>query len=276
MKERVTLTLDSGILSQVDSQVDGYRIKNRSHAVELLLIKAIGTNVPKTCVILAGGRGTRLKPITNEIPKPMIPVHDKPVIEHNIDLLKKYGIRRIIISLGYKGDKIRNYFGDGRRFGVNISYVEEKEPLGTAGALCLTKPFLNDTFVVCNADELKSIDLIEMFLTHKDNKACATVALTTVDDPCKYGVAKLKGNRIIDFEEKPKKVQSRLINAGLCMLEPDIFKYIPQGACSLEKEIFPKLAKEGLLFGYPFDGQWFDTGTMENYEEAMQKWIDIE
>jgi len=272
MKERITLTLDDSILSKVDGQVDGYKVKNRSHAVELLLLKALGDNAPKVGVILAGGRGTRLKPITNEIPKPMIPLHDKPIMEHTIDLFKKHGIKRIIISIGYKGDKIRSYFGDGRRFGVSISYVEESEPMGTSGALTLAQPFLNETFVLCNADELKNIDLSEMFAFHKENNALATIALTTVKDPTKYGVVKLKGSRILEFIEKPAKPPSNLINAGLSICEPAIFKYIPTGAGSMEKDIFPKLAKDGLLFGYPFDGQWFDTGTLQAYEEAMEKW----
>ncbi|MEM4267525.1 MAG: nucleotidyltransferase family protein [Candidatus Woesearchaeota archaeon] len=275
MKERVTLTLESSILSQIDSQVDGFKVKNRSHAIELLLLKSLGKDIPKTGFILAGGRGTRLKPITNEIPKPMIPLHDKPIIEHTIDLFKKYGIRRIIISIGYKGDKIKEYFGDGRRIGLNILYIEEKEPLGTAGPLNLVKPFINDTFIMCNADELKDIDLNEMYLQHKESKAVATIALTTVENPSSFGVVKLKGNRIVEFIEKPKHAPSKLINAGLYMLEPEIFSYAPQQVGSIEKDVFPKLAKEGKLFGFPFDGQWFDTGTMERYQEAIEKWKDI-
>jgi mannose-1-phosphate guanylyltransferase len=275
MKERVTLTLESGILMQVDNQVDGYKVKNRSHAVELLLLKALGANIPKTGFIIAGGRGTRLKPITNEIPKPMIPLHDKPIMQHSLDLFKKYGIKRVIISIGYKGEKIRGFFGDGRNQGLSISYVEENEPLGTAGPLNLAKPFINDTFIMCNADELKNIDLAEMYLFHKEHQAAATIALTTVEDPAKYGVVRLKGNRIVEFVEKPKKPPSNLINAGLYMLEPEVFDYVASGAGSIEKDVFPKLAEKGRLFGYPFDGQWFDTGTLERYEDAMEKWVDF-
>ena len=132
MKERVTLTLDGDVLKQVDSTVDGFKIKNRSHAIELLLLHSMGNSKPRTALILAGGLGTRLKPITTEIPKPLLPVHDKTILEHNFDLLKKYGIRHILLSIGYKGNKIKEYFGSGSKFGVNISYVDEKKPLGNS------------------------------------------------------------------------------------------------------------------------------------------------
>src|SRR3989344_5580525 len=177
MKERITLTLDTGVLGSVDKTVDGYKVKNRSHAVELLLLKALGKNAPKIGLILAGGRGTRLKPITDEIPKPLIPVHGKPVMEHTLDLFKKFGVTTVLISVGYKGDKIKEYFGDGKNFGVEIIYIEEHTPQGTAGPLRMAKQYLTDTFVMCNADELKDVDLQEMYLFHKENKALGTIAL---------------------------------------------------------------------------------------------------
>ena len=278
MKERVTLTIEKSILSEVDDSVDGRTIKNRSHAVELLLLKALGSDRPKTVLILAGGRGTRLQPLTHELPKPLIPLHDRPLIEHIVDLFKRYDIKDIIVSVGYKKEKIKETLGNGKHLGVNITYVEEKEPLGTAGPIRLAKPYLNETFIVCNVDELKEIDLREMYSFHKQNHATATIALTTVKDPSIYGVAILKGNRILDFVEKPKKgaSPSNLINAGLYMMEPGTINYIPEGNSSLEKDVFPKLAKEGKLFGYPFGGQWYNTGTLELYEQAIKGWKDLE
>ena len=114
-------------------------------------------------------------------------------------------------------------------------------------------------------------------MPHKENKALATIALTTVEDPSQYGVANLKGNRIQAFVEKPRREEapSNLINAGFYILEPEVIDYIPEGFTMIEKDVFPKLAKEGKLFGYPFDGQWFDTGTMERYELALKKWKDL-
>ncbi|MDD5181728.1 MAG: sugar phosphate nucleotidyltransferase [Candidatus Nanoarchaeia archaeon] len=278
MKERITITLDKDIMKQVDSRVDGTKIKNRSHAVEFFLSKALGSNTIKTAFILAGGKGTRLKPFTYEIPKPMIPVHGMPILQHVIELFKRYGINEIIISIGYKGDKIKEYFGDGIKFGVKIRYIEEDPdvPLGTAGPLLLAKEFLKETFVMTNADELKDIDLDDMYRLHKESKAMATIALTTVEDPSSYGVARLKGSQIVEFVEKPRREEapSKLINAGLYILEPEILKYIPDGKkeVKIENDVFPKIAKMGKLFGYPFSGQWFDTGTPENYEKAIKRW----
>jgi len=278
MKERVTLTLDNDVLKQVDGTVDGFKIKNRSHAIELLLLQAMGSGKPRTAVVLAGGAGTRLRPITHEIPKPMLPVHDRTILEHNFDLLKKYGIRHILLSIGYKGDKIKEHFGNGKNFGVEITYLEETKPLGTAGPLNLAKPYITETFVTCNADELKEINLYDMYLFHKENNSVGTIALFTVQDPSAYGVARLHGNKIQEFVEKPKPGQapSNLINAGLYMFEPEVLDYIPKGQSMLEKDVFPKLAKEGKLAGFPFSGQWFDTGTMERYEKALKEWKGIE
>ena len=278
MKERVTLTLDANLLTDVDGSVDGHRIKNRSHAIELLLMQALGnSDMPKVAIILAGGVGTRLQPITFEIPKPLVLVHDRTLLEHQFDLFKKHGIKNIIISIGYKGDKIKHAIGDGRRFGVNVSYIEETKPLGTAGPLKLAKPHITGTFVTENSDELKDIDLHDMYLFHKENKALVTIALTTVDNPSAYGVAKMQGGRILEFVEKPKKddAPSNLINSGLYMMEPEVLGYIGDGFSMLEKDVFPKLAQEGKLFGYPFSGQWYNTGTLELYEKAIKEWKDI-
>jgi len=278
MKERVTLTLDQDILKEVDSKVDGFTIKNRSHAIELMLMRSLGNTVPKTALILAGGKGVRLQPITYEIPKPLMLVHDRTLLEHSFDLFKKYNIKNIILSIGYKGDKIRQAIGDGRKFGVKVTYVEEDTPMGTGGAIKLAEPLLKEPFICCNADELKELDLMDMFMSHRDNKAAVTIALTSVEDPSMYGVASLQGNRILEFVEKPPKesAPSKLINSGLYIMEPSVFSYIPSGReVSLEKEVFPRLASEGRLFGYPFSGQWYNTGTMELYEDSIKKWKDI-
>ncbi len=277
MKERVTLTIDSNLLREIDRRVDGYKVKNRSHAVELILMQNLGGNIPKTAVILAGGIGTRLQPITYEVPKPLLTVHDKTLLEHLFDLFKRHGVKNVVISIGYKGDKIKSAIGNGRKFGINASYVEESKALGTAGPLKLAKPFLNDTFIVSNADELKDLDLMDMYLFHKENKAAATIALASVEDPSAYGVARLQGNRILEFIEKPKRenAPSNLINSGLYIFEPEVLDYIPDGFSMLEKDVFPRLAKEGKLYGYPFSGQWYNTGTLELYEKAIKEWKDI-
>ena len=277
MKERVTLTLDSNILQEIDKRVDGHRIKNRSHAIELGLMQILGGNVPKTALILAGGIGTRLQPITFEVPKPLLTVHDRTLLEHLFDLFRKFGIKNIIISIGYKGHKIKETIGNGRKYGVNVTYVEESKALGTAGPLKLAAHLLKETFIVSNADELKELDLMDMNISHNKSKAAATIALASVDDPSAYGVARLQGNKILEFIEKPKKedAPSNLINSGLYILEPEVLDYIPEGFSMLEKDVFPRLAREGKLYGYPFSGQWLNTGTLELYENAIKEWKDI-
>ena len=279
MKERVTLTIEEEILRQVDQQVDGYKMKNRSHAVELLLLKALGKGKITCALILAGGKGTRLRPLTHEMPKPLIPVHDKSLLEHALDLFKRHGVTKILLSIGYKGEKIKEYFGDGKKYGVQITYLEEDEPLGTAGPLKLAREHLKGTFVMCNADELKDIDLDEMYLQHKEQNAVATIALTTVPDPSHYGVARLQGSKILEFIEKPSKEEapSNLINSGLYLLEPSVLDYLPakEGMISIERDVFPKIALANKLFGFPFSGQWFDVGNMERYEKALREWKDL-
>ena len=209
MKERVTLTIEKEILLKVDQSVNGVDVKNRSHAVELLLTKAFGNNKPSKAIILAGGKGTRMKPMTDFIPKTMLRINDKPILEHNIELLKRHGVKDIIISIGYKGEHIKEYFGDGKQLGVNISYVEESTPMGTAGPLNMLRGQINDTFILMNGDELKDIDLEDMFMFHRKNKGTATLALTTVEDPSSYGVAVMNGNKIMTFIEKPSKQNAR-------------------------------------------------------------------
>ncbi|MBN2367832.1 NTP transferase domain-containing protein [Candidatus Woesearchaeota archaeon] len=277
MKERLTITLDSDTLKLLDKEIDGKKIKNRSHAIEVMLGRALGNNRARKAVLLLGGKGTRFRPITYELPKALIPVQGRPVPEHLIDLFKKYNIKDLIFSVGYKAEQIKKYFGDGSKYGVKITYVKEEEPLGSAGAIKLAKNLLDDTFIITNGDELKDIDLEEMYLFHKENKAMITAALTTVEDPSAYGVAKLEGNRILEFVEKPKKEEapSKLINSGLSIWEPEALDLIPEGFSMYEQDVFPKLASKEGLFGYIFSGQWFDTGTPQRYEKAIKEWKGI-
>jgi len=277
MKERITITLDRELTEQIDKRIDGNIIKNRSQQIELLLTKALGTDIPEKAVILVGGKGTRLRPITLKIPKCMMDVQGKTITEHMFDLLKKYGIRDVILSTGYMKEKVRDFYGDGSKFGVNIAYVEENNPLGTAGPLKLAKDRLEDSFIVTNGDELKSLNIPRMFRLHKRKNALATIALTTVTDPSHYGVARVSGTRILEFVEKPKKdeAQSNLINAGFYIIEPEVIDMIPDGFSMLEKDVFPKLAKEGKLRGFPFPGQWFDIGNLERYDKAKKKWEGV-
>lgn len=265
MKERVTLTLDKELLKEVDARIDGYNIKNRSHAVELLLRASLGNVGIKKAIILAGGTKNNIKPL--------LKIHNKSLIQHNIDLLRKYKVNDIIIATDSYG--LKEKLGTGKDFDVNISYIEEKKPLGTAGPLKLAKLYLKETFIVCNADELKNIDLDDIYNFHKKNNALITIALTTSKETKDYGVVKMKGNKIIEFFEKPKKHVSNLINAGLYIMEPGVIDKIPEGFAMMERDLFPLIAKEGRLYGYTFDGQWFNTSSNEDMEVASREWEDI-
>ncbi len=275
MDEKVTLELNRNILEKVDRMIDGKKVKNRQDALEKIICRTVNRENVKTAFILAGGKGTRMRPFTYELPKPLIPVQGRPLLQHILDLLRKYEIRDIIISTGYMCDKIKEYFGNGSKFGLDITYVEEKEELGTAGALNLSKDLLQDTFIMFNGDVLTNIDLHDFIDFHSKNEGMATIALTPVDDPSRFGVADLKGDQIMKFVEKPKTHISNLINAGVYVLEPEVIKYVPKGRAMMETDVFPKLASEGKLFGYPYDGQWFDTGTHESYENAIKHWKKI-
>ncbi len=276
MGQKIELEISDKLLNKIDSMIDGYKIKNRQRAIELILNRALVAERIKKAVILAGGKGTRMRPLTYEIPKPLIPVQGKPLVQHILDLLAKYNIRDIIFSIGYLGDKIKEYFGNGHKFGFDITYVEEENELGTAGPLNLMRDRLSEPFVMFNGDILVNIDLFDFIMFHTKEGGLATIALKPVKDPSRYGVVHLKGNQIVEFIEKPDKtIRYGLINAGVYVMEPDVIDYIPEGEAMIEQDVFPKLANEGKLYGYPFDGQWFDTGTHESYERAIKEWKGI-
>lgn len=275
-KEKLTVTIRKDLFPKIDAMIDGHKIRNRSHAAEFLIEKGLDQELVTKAIILVGGEGTRLRPFTYELPKVMLPIQGKPMVQHIIEQLKFHGVREIILAVYYKAEKVREYFGNGHHFGVNIKYVEEKKPLGTAGPLRLAKKYLTESFYIVWGDILSQLDLTDFAHFHKEHGGLATVALTTVEDTSRYGVVAMNGNKIIGFVEKPEKkdAPSNLINSGMAIMEPDVIKkYVPKtGKAMVEYDIYPKLAKEGQLYGYPFQGQWFDTGTPESYEKAIKEW----
>ncbi len=231
----------------------------------------------KDAVLIAGGIGSRLQPFTTEIVKPLIPIQGKPVIQYLVELFRHYGVENIYFSICYKPDQIKSYFGNGSKFGMKFHYLEEPvdKPMGTAYAMRLLKQYIKDKpFFMTNSDELKDIDLREFYQTYVRTNAKACIALTKVEDPTQYGVAKMDGDKIIAFVEKPTRRQapSKLINSGLYIMHPSVMEMVPNKFTMTEKHIFPKLAKQGTLFGHAFDGQWFDTGTPERYKLAIEGW----
>lgn len=275
-REKLTVTVKKDLIKKIDGIVDGRKIRNRSHAAEYLIEAGLGINKVKKAIVLVGGEGTRLRPFTYELPKALLPIHGKPMVQHVLDLLKSHGVTQVYLAIGYKGEMIKDYFGDGSKFGLEIKYIIEKTPLGTAGPLRLAKKYLDETFLIVWGDILSQIDLSDFMHFHKNNEGLATVALTTVEDPSRYGVASMKGSKIVEFIEKPAKedAPSNLINAGMAIMEPEVIdKFVPgKGKAMVEYDIYPQLARERKLCGYPFQGQWFDTGTHEAYEKAIKEW----
>ncbi len=224
-------------------------------------------------LVLAGGYATRLRPISYALPKLLFPVFGKPMIYWSLDLLKSVGTEEVILGVNYLAETLQRQIGSEYR-GMNIKYSLETEPLGTAGPIKLasTNTTIDETFIAMNGDVIAQINLQEMLKQHKETKALITDALHEVKDPSRFGVVQLDAGHLIRrFVEKPKQTDapSHLVNAGIYVIEPDVLQMIaPQRRVSLEREIFPTIAKEGKLSGFTFSGHWFDIGNLIDFRKA--------
>jgi len=221
-------------------------------------------------VILVGGPGTRLQPLTFNVPKSLVPVLNRPVMEHMIAYLRQFGVEDVILTLNYLPDAIRDYFGDGNDFGVRLTYCFEKDPLGTAGAIKNAAQYLDGPFIVLNGDIFTEMDLADMYSFHARSKARATIALTWVDNPGAFGVVETdEKSKVRAFIEKPPPgtETTNWINAGTYILEPEVRSYIPSGRHYMfEKGLFPGLLDAGEpVFGFSYRGYWLDMGTLNKY-----------
>jgi len=231
-------------------------------------------------VILAGGKGTRMFPLTNLTPKPMLPLISKPFMEYFVTRLKSFDINEIILSTGYLPNAFTSYFGDGSKFGIKLSCVAEETPLGTCGAVKNVERYLgNKAFMVFNGDVLTTINLREMISFHKNKKADITIALTPVEDPTAYGLVPVdKDNRVKEFLEKPsmEEINTNLINAGTYIIEPHIMGHVPAGEnYSFERELFPEVLQLGYkIFGFVSNDYWLDLGTPGKYISAHMDILD--
>ncbi len=230
-------------------------------------------------VIMAGGFGTRLRPLTQNIPKPMVPLVNKPMMEHIINLLKKYDIKDLIILLFFQADAIESYFKDGKEFGVNIQYILPSEDFGTAGAVKLAEKYLADTFLVISGDVLTDFQLNKAVEFHKKKKAHATILLTRVENPLPFGIVITeKDGKIKKFLEKPSwgEVFSDTINTGIYVLEKEIFDFIPANKeFDFSKDLFPLLMKKNKrLYGALMEGYWKDVGNLTEYRLAHLDVLD--
>lgn len=226
-------------------------------------------------LILAGGLGTRLRPLTYRMPKPLVPLLGKPLVNHIIDPLPAE-VDTVILAVSYMRDALDAYFST-HDVGRKVILVNEDQPLGTGGAIRNVSHYLDDTFIAFNGDVVCSIDLNDMLRYHRSHGSLGTMALWQVEDPSAFGVVgrDIRG-RITDFQEKPAKGEaiSSSINAGVYIFEKEILDHIPSGVVSLEREVFPKVLDKG-LYGYEFKGHWVDCGTRESILMAQRTLLDI-
>ena len=234
----------------------------------------ISSVVAMKAILLAGGKGTRLRPLTIHTPKPIVPIFDRPFLHYQLDRLKQVPeIDEVILSLNYQPRRIEEIFGDGGESGLAIRYVVEPVPLGTAGAVRYAGESLRESVVVFNGDILTGIDLAAVIRLHRERKAKATIVLTPVDNPSAYGLVETDGSGNVQrFLEKPRQdeITCNTINAGIYVLEPDTFDRIPKDTpWSIERSFFPSLIERGERFcAYVDRGYWIDIGTPEKYMQV--------
>lgn len=269
-KERLTITMRKDILSALDQYIDGDTIRNRSHAIEHIVGRHLGAGI-NTCVILASGR-------EDQSIKCLLRVHNRPVIAYTIELLRQANIRNIIMVINAKCPNIKSYLGNGSQWKINIQYVEEAEPCGTAQSLNAVRSLVKETFLLMYGDILVDLDLQELVRFHRDlDRAVMTLAVTGCTNPSQYGVTELQGSRVYNLIEKPNAYnKSNLVVAGVAVCEPKLFDYLPEKCENkyLARDILPDLAHRGQVGGYPFASKWFDVSHEEEYKRAQTEWIN--
>jgi dTDP-glucose pyrophosphorylase/CBS domain-containing protein len=225
--------------------------------------------VPLQAVIMAGGFGTRLMPLTTDVPKPMLHVGDKPILEHIVAQLQQSGIHKVKLTTHYKPEAIREHFGDGSGFGIDIDYVNEDEPLGTAGALGLVETSDDAPVLLMNGDILTRVDFQAMLAFHREHDAELTVGVRQYDVRVPYGVVQCEGETVLGIEEKP--MLNFFVNAGIYLLEPSAQRLIPQGQRCDMTDLIETLTNQGRrVVAFPIVEYWLDVGRPEDYAQAQQ------
>ncbi len=232
-----------------------------------------GEEMIDRAIILAGGFGTRLKDLTRDTPKPLLDIKGKPILEHLIVHLKKYGVRDIVISVGYLAQKIIDHFGNGEKWGVNLQYSIETEPLGTGGAVKMISDKWSTPFLLLWGDNLCNLNINQLRKVHQEQQTSLTMTLVERHDTENFGVAVTNGNDIIGFVEKPKREEapSNLINAGVFILSPHLLFDLPQ-KFSIERDLFEKIVQRERVSYFVHHGLWLPTDTPEKLELARLKW----
>ena len=239
--------------------------------IEELVEPKIKTN---RVILMVGGLGTRLRPLTQDTPKPMLKVGNKPMLQTIVEKFAEYGFVNITMCVNFNASIIRDYFGDGKEFGVNIDYVLEQKRMGTAGALSLLKERPSEPFFVMNGDLLTNVNFEHIFNYHVLNKATATMCVREYDYEVPYGVVKMNDNKIVEITEKP--VQKFFVSAGIYMLSPEILDLIPQDEFYDMPTLFEKLIKLSKnVISFPIREYWLDIGRMEEYQRANEEYKEV-
>jgi dTDP-glucose pyrophosphorylase len=244
-------------------------VDDQNKILKILDLKSINTVIPATAVIMAGGRGERLRPFTDTVPKPMLIVGDKPIIEHNIDRLIKYGISDIVISVRYLSEVIMNYLGDGSSKGVNITYILEDDPLGTIGALGLIKGINTDHILLMNSDVLTNIDFEDFFNHYLNNNSSMCIASISYQVEVPYAVLDIKDNQILSFIEKPS--YTYYSSAGIYFLNKELQNFIPRNKFYNATDLMQNLISKGKkVIHYPMLNYWLDIGKHQDFMKAQE------
>jgi len=240
--------------------------------IDIINFRLQRSYLPVDAVIMAGGRGERLRPLTDNTPKPLLKINGKPIIEYNIDLLRDYGVKNVTLSIRYLGQKLVDYFKDGSNRGLNIKYVSEQSPLGTIGALSLVNDFYSDYILIMNSDILTNIDFENLFKRLLDMKGDMIVATTPYEVTIPYGVIETDSDNIIALKEKP--TYTYYSNAGIYIIKKSLLKYIPNESLYNATDLIELLIEEGKkVIQFPILGYWLDIGKPNDFEKAQR---DIE
>lgn len=236
------------------------------------IIKPVGKT--NRVILMVGGLGTRLRPLTQDTPKPMLKVGNKPILQTIVEKFAEYGFINITMCVNFNASIIRDYFGDGKEFGVNIDYILEQKRMGTAGALSLLKERPSEPFFVMNGDLLTNVNFEHIFNYHTLNKATATMCVREYDYEVPYGVVKMNDNKIVEISEKP--VQKFFVSAGIYMLSPEILDLIPQNEFYDMPTLFEKAISKGKnVISFPIHEYWIDIGRLEEYQKANEEYAKI-
>jgi len=249
-------------------------INSKNEIINVVNFQHQKSYLPIDALVMAGGRGERLKPLTNDTPKPLLKVGDKPIIEHNIDRLNTYGIDDVWISLRYLGDQIESHFGSGTEKSMRINYVNENEPLGTAGALALINNFVHDRILMMNSDLLTNIDFEEFYLFFEEHEADLAVACIPYQVNVPYAVMETENLVVTGFREKP--TYTHYSNAGIYLMKREVAEMVPSNQYFNATDLMEKLINEGKkIVSYPFMGYWLDIGRHEDFEQAQRDFPNL-